>query len=65
MTMLVPTKTKQSAISIVVTRANGSVEDLGIVSYTARSPWKRLRYACKRLLGKHIDETEFFGTKGN
>jgi hypothetical protein len=58
--MEVPSNTKQAGISIVVTRADGTTEDLGMVAYTAKSPWDRLRYAFKRLHGRRVDETEFF-----
>jgi hypothetical protein len=34
--------TKSRSISAVVTRANGSVEDLGVVAYWHKNPLKRL-----------------------
>lgn len=34
------TKVQNATISAVVTRANGSVEDLGVVSYRDRNPFK-------------------------
>lgn len=35
---------REQTISAVVTRANGTVEDLGIVSYWHRNPLKRLAW---------------------
>ncbi len=36
-------------IEAVVTRADGTIEDLGAVSYWHRSPWRRLRWRLGRL----------------
>lgn len=39
-----------SQLSVVVTRANGTVEDLGIVSYWHKNPLKRLAWRATRFL---------------
>jgi hypothetical protein len=41
---------REASISAVVTRADGSVEDLGIVSYYHKNPLKRWAFAIKRKL---------------
>lgn len=35
-------------LSAVVTRADGRVEDLGVISYWNKSLWKRLRYKFRK-----------------
>jgi len=40
-------KVKQATIEVVVLRANGTREDLGIVSYWHRNPLKRLAWRLK------------------
>jgi hypothetical protein len=54
MTSTATTQSKVSAtLSVVVTRADGTVEDLGIVSYWHKNPLKRLAWrATKFLQGK-------------
>lgn len=39
--ILTQAKARSSSISVVVTRANGTVEDFGVVSYWHRNPLKR------------------------
>ena len=43
----VPVKVRKTEISAVITRADGSIEDLGVVSSWHRSPlirvWRKLR----------------------
>jgi hypothetical protein len=34
-----------------VTRADGSVEDLGVIAYWHRNPFKRLAWRIRRLVG--------------
>lgn len=58
--MQVTSETKQAAVSIVVTRANGKVEDLGVVAYFHRNPMRRLLYALKRRLGMRVRERDLF-----
>lgn len=45
-------KLRESSISAVVTRADGTVEDLGIVSYWHKSPIKRLAWRVRQWLQK-------------
>jgi len=40
---------KSSTVSAVVTRANGQVEDLGVVSYYHRNPLRRLLWRVLRI----------------
>lgn len=40
--MRVPTKAREASIRAVVTRADGTVEDLGVVSYWHKSWWRRV-----------------------
>ena len=47
--MTTTTSAKSSSqLSIVVTRADGTVEDLGIVSYWHKNPFKRLAWRISR-----------------
>lgn len=39
---------REVTIEAVITRADGSVERLGVVSYWHKSPWKRLVWRLKR-----------------
>jgi len=43
-------KAREASISAVVTRADGRVEDLGVISYYHRNPWKRLLWRISRFL---------------
>lgn len=40
--VIVNVPAKQATIEMIVTRANGTVENLGVVSYWHRNPLKRL-----------------------
>lgn len=40
----------QIAVSAVITRADGTVEDLGMISYWHKNPLRRLAYRIGRLL---------------
>jgi len=60
--MQVTSETKQAAVSVVVTRANGAVEDLGVVAYYHRNPLRRLVYLLKRRLGFRVRERDLFTT---
>lgn len=53
-------KVKEASVSLVVTRADGRVEDLGVVSYYHRNPLKRLAWRVRKLMGVVNDRT---GTK--
>lgn len=39
--MKVPVKTKEASISAVIIRADGTVENLGVIAYYHRNPLKR------------------------
>ena len=41
---------KSAEVSMVVIRANGAVEDLGVVSYYHKNPFKRLIFKIKQYL---------------
>jgi hypothetical protein len=43
---------QEASISIVVIRADGTREDLGVVSYWHRNPLKRLQYRLRHRSGK-------------
>lgn len=43
---------REMSISAVVTRADGTVEDLGIVSYWHKNPLRRLAVKLQRLFPK-------------
>gem|GEM_PF-1483409 len=47
--MRVPTGTREASIHAVVTRADGTVEDLGVVSYWHKSWWKRALWRISRV----------------
>jgi hypothetical protein len=42
---------KSAEVSMVIVRANGTVEDLGVVSYFHKNPLKRAIFKIKQLLG--------------
>jgi len=46
--MRVPAKAREASIRAVVTRADGTVEDLGIVSYWHKNPLKHWAWRLKR-----------------
>lgn len=54
-------KPKQSSVSVVVIRKDGTREDLGIVSYFHENPLRRMRYAALRALGRRVDDSFFTG----
>ncbi len=52
----VPVNVKVAEISLVVHRADGSIEDLGVVSYWHRNPIKRFASRVRQLY-KRISST--------
>lgn len=58
--MQAPVNAKQAAISVVVRRADGSVEDYGVVSYYHRQPLRRWLFALRRRFGR-VSEQALFG----
>jgi hypothetical protein len=42
---------EQSSLSMVIIRANGEREDLGVVSYYHKNPIKRIMFKIKKFLG--------------
>jgi len=50
--MLTRSKLKRSTISAVVTRADGTVEDLGVINYWHRNPLLRLAWRVRRWLAQ-------------
>ena len=48
--MIVPSNAKEAQISAVITRANGTVEHLGVVSYWHKNPIKRIFWSIKKWL---------------
>lgn len=48
--MRVPTNAREASISAVITRADGTVENLGCVSYWHKSPLKRLAWRLTKWL---------------
>lgn len=49
--IIAQTPIKKAAISVVVTRADGTVEDHGVVSYQDNRWWKNLEFRLKKALG--------------
>jgi hypothetical protein len=47
MSVKVPAGAKEQSISAVVTRSDGTVEDLGVISYWHKNPFKRWAWAIK------------------
>jgi hypothetical protein len=45
------TVTKTATVHAVITRADGTVENLGLVSYYSRNPLRRWGYALGKFLG--------------
>lgn len=41
---------RESSISAVITRADGTREDLGVIAYHHRNPFKRFIWRLKRLI---------------
>lgn len=48
--MIVPSNAKEAQISVVITRVDGTVEHLGIVSYWHKNPLKRIFWSIKKWL---------------
>jgi hypothetical protein len=48
--LIVPSKTKEAQITAVITRADGTVEQLGVVSYWHKNPFKRILWRIKKWL---------------
>jgi hypothetical protein len=48
---------KSAEVSMVVVRANGTREDLGVVSYYSKNPIKRAIFKIKQMLGIKISST--------
>jgi hypothetical protein len=42
---------KEASISAVITRADGSVEHLGVISYWHKNPLRRLLWRARKLMG--------------
>jgi 16S rRNA C1402 N4-methylase RsmH len=51
---------QRAAISISVTRADGTVEDLGVVSYQSKNKLEELAFKARKALGLRVDTTELF-----
>jgi hypothetical protein len=52
MSVKVPAGAKEQSISAVVTRSDGTVEDLGVISYWHKNPFKRLAWAVKQAFSR-------------
>lgn len=50
--MIVPSQAKEMTIEAVVTRADGTVERLGVVSYWHKNPLKRWAFRLRKLFRK-------------
>ena len=49
-TVSVSVPAKEATIEMVITRADGTIENLGVVSYWHRNPLKRLAWRVKKYL---------------
>ena len=48
--IIVPSNAKEVQITAVITRANGTTEQLGVVSYWHKNPFKRIFWSIKKWL---------------
>jgi len=48
---------RQVTLEARIIRADGTVEELGVISYWHRNPFKRLAWRLRRILGLHRKET--------
>jgi hypothetical protein len=48
----VKSKVQEVSIAAVVTRTDGSVEDLGIIAYNNKNPFKMLKFKLKKFKGR-------------
>ncbi len=48
---IAPGRAREGSIEITVIRANGTTEQLGVVSYWHRNPFKRFAWRLRRWLG--------------
>jgi hypothetical protein len=48
--MIVPSNAKEAQITATITRADGTVERLGVVSYWHKNPLKRIFWSIKKWL---------------
>jgi hypothetical protein len=51
--LLINSKAKESSITAVVTRADGTVEDLGVVAYWHRNPLRRFLWRINKFIKDH------------
>lgn len=61
MSMHVPANAKAAAISVVVRRADGTVQNLGVVSHYHRNPVRRALLSLRRRLGLRVSEQQVYG----
>lgn len=47
---------RQAEISAVITRADGSVEELGVISYWHRNPIRRWAWACRQWFKPNLNQ---------
>ena len=59
----VSSKTKQASISAVVTKADGTVIDYGVVAYYHVNPLRRWWFSLRQRLGRRITEDSLFRTQ--
>lgn len=50
--MKVMQQAKEATVSAVITRADGSTEDLGVISYWHKNPFRRLAWRANKELRK-------------
>lgn len=50
-TIFAKARVKESSISAVITRADGSVEELGTIAYWHRNPLRRWAWGARKFLG--------------
>ena len=48
--IIVPLNAKEAQIAAVITRADGTVENLGVISYWHKNPFKRIFWSIKKWL---------------
>ena len=54
---LVNTKVREASISAVITRANGTVENLGVIAYHSQNPFKVMWFKLKKGVNKLWQQT--------
>ncbi len=64
MSMQVSSGVKRATITATVTRADGTVEELGVIAFHESNPLKRAVLRLKQMRGERIEESDVLALRG-